>query len=79
MNAISMNNLWNYLQGLSLSANNRRWLADRLMESVEPVEKESVMSDEEIRNGLSMAFSQLKEVKENKRTTRKVEELLNEL
>ena len=31
MNAISMNNLWNYLQGLSLSASNRQWLAERLM------------------------------------------------
>ena len=31
MNAISMNNLWNYLQGLSLSSSNRRWLAERLM------------------------------------------------
>lgn len=33
MNAISLNNLWTYLQGLSLSASNQRWLADRLMES----------------------------------------------
>lgn len=28
-----MTNLWNYLQGLSLSVSNRRWLADRLIES----------------------------------------------
>lgn len=33
MNAISMNNLWNYLQGLSLSASNQRWLAERLLEN----------------------------------------------
>ncbi len=25
-----MNNLWNYLEGLSLSARNRKWLAERL-------------------------------------------------
>ena len=37
MNAVSMNNLWCYLQGHSLTASNRRWLAERL---TEPLEKE---------------------------------------
>ena len=32
MNAVSMNNLWTYLQGLSLTASNRKWLAERLVE-----------------------------------------------
>ena len=30
MNAVSMNNLWSYLQGLSLTASNRKWLAEKL-------------------------------------------------
>lgn len=29
----AMNNLWNYIQGLPLSQYDRRWLADRLIES----------------------------------------------
>ena len=29
MNAISMSNLWTYLQGLSLTADNWQWLAER--------------------------------------------------
>ena len=33
MNAISLNNLWSYLQGLSLSASNQRWLGERLLEA----------------------------------------------
>lgn len=33
MNAISLNNLWNYLQGLSLTKNNQRWLGERLIEA----------------------------------------------
>ena len=33
MNAVSMNNLWAYIQGLSLTANNRKWLAERLIEN----------------------------------------------
>ena len=32
MNAASMNNLWSYIQGLSLTVNNRKWLAERLIE-----------------------------------------------
>ena len=75
MNAVSMNNLWSYLQGLSLTASNRKWLAERL---VEP-QTSSVMSDEEIRQGLTEAFHQLEEVKTGKRKTRNAEELLYQL
>lgn len=31
MNTASRNNLWNYLQGLSLSAADRNWLAEKLV------------------------------------------------
>lgn len=33
MNAMSLNNLWSYLEGLSLSASNQRWLGERLIEA----------------------------------------------
>ena len=33
MNAVSLNHLWSYLQGLSLTASNQRWLAERLIEA----------------------------------------------
>lgn len=35
MNVVSMNNLWNYLQGLALTADNRHWLAEKLVEPVD--------------------------------------------
>ena len=38
MNTVSMQNLWTYLQGLSLTASNRRWLANPLMETVPTVD-----------------------------------------
>ena len=38
MNAISLNHLWNYLQGLTLTANNQRWLAEHLIEAAEDAE-----------------------------------------
>ena len=70
-----MNNLWTYLEGLSLTASNRKWLADKLTEP----RRESVMSAEEVKADLKEAFQQLKEVKEGKRTTRNAETLLYEL
>lgn len=39
MNAVSLNHLWSYLQGLSLTASNQRWLASHLMEAADNVEK----------------------------------------
>lgn len=33
MNAVSLNNLWSYLQGLSLTASNQRWLGEKLIEA----------------------------------------------
>ena len=42
----AMNNLWNYIQGLSLSDSDRQWLADRLVESAEA--KQIAKSEKEL-------------------------------
>ncbi len=34
MTSVALNNLWTYLQGLSLSQKDRHWLAGKLTESV---------------------------------------------
>ena len=39
MNTISLNNLWSYLQGLSLSASNQRWLGEKLIEASKVAKK----------------------------------------
>jgi hypothetical protein len=41
MNAMSLNHLWSYLQGLSLTASNQRWLANHLIEAAESAECKS--------------------------------------
>lgn len=33
MASITLNNLWNFIQSMSLSANNELWLAEKLHES----------------------------------------------
>lgn len=45
MNTISLNNLWSYLQGLTLTASNKRWPADHLYESAKT--EENPMTREE--------------------------------
>ena len=77
MNTVAMNNLWTYLQGLSLTAKNKKWLSERL---IEPKAVDMpVMTDEEIKEGLNLAFMHMKEVNEGKGLTRDINELLNEL
>lgn len=39
MGTVSVNNLWSFIQGLSLSSTDRQWLADKLLEP--SAEKES--------------------------------------
>lgn len=42
MTALAIDKLWNFLQSLSLTANNKRWLAERLIESAN---EQSVVAD----------------------------------
>ena len=42
----AMNNLWNYIQGLSLSASDRQWLADRLVGKTD--EQQAAKSEKEL-------------------------------
>ena len=46
MNAISLNNLWTYLQGLTLTTSNKKWLADHLYEAVKAEEKAMTREEE---------------------------------
>lgn len=48
MNAVSLNNLWTYLQGLSLTTSNKKWLAEHLYEA----------ANEETRSGETITLPQ---------------------
>lgn len=69
----SVENLWRYIESLSLSERNRKWLAEKLLDTVEEEETESI-SKEEILAGIEAG---LKDVKAGR--TRPAEELLEEL
>ena len=77
MRAAAMESLWQYLESLSLSDRNRKWLAGKLLETdvkdEDHVTKEEVIAD--IREGL-------KEValyREGKLELKTLEEALNEI
>ena len=77
MKAAAMESLWQYLESLSLSDRNRKWLAGKLLETdvkdEDHVTKEEVIAD--IREGL-------KEValyREGKLELKTLEEVLNEI
>ena len=48
MNVAAMNNLWDYLSGLSLTAKNKQWLSDKLLESTKQ-EKDSSKAEDALR------------------------------
>lgn len=59
MSTAALTNLWNYIQGMSLSDRNKQWLADRLIESKSSRKKEADLARriergrQEIRSGES--------------------------
>ena len=65
MTSIAMNNLWNYIQGLSLSARNQEWLAARLQESsrlarTKTKRDKTLMSEEEFFANVDEAREEIK-------------------
>lgn len=49
MNAVSLNNLWTYLQGLALTADNWNWLANKSSEMSQAKEESTVKTNKKYR------------------------------
>ena len=60
MNTVSLNNLWSYLQGLSLSSSNKRWLGEKLIEA-SMTEKNTSKEQQQamVKDSLTRAFREL--------------------
>ena len=61
MTAIALNNLWTYLQSLSLTNNNKDWLAERLIEPriLSCKEQQAQFVSDSFRRGLAEAKSDI--------------------
>lgn len=54
MPSLALNNLWTYIEGLQLSKRNKKWLADKLTESIE-----SSPSADQVKREWEEAFSEI--------------------
>mgnify|MGYP007070068845 CR=1 FL=1 len=70
MTAIQLNNLWSYIQGMSLKKKDREWLAGKLLEPVD--DAKTAQQKAYVKETLTRA---LKEVEEAKREGRKLQTL----
>lgn len=77
--AASVENLWQYIQSLSLSERNRKWLAGKLLENTRTEEECEYISKEEILAGIDAGLKELAERKRTGRKAKTLEELINEL
>lgn len=78
--AASVESLWQYIQSLSLSERNRKWLATKLLENNYTKEDESeFISKDEILAGIDNGLKELAERKRTGRKAKTLEELIHEL
>ncbi len=62
MTTFALNNLWTYIQGLTLARSEREWLAGKLMEpSADEIETKS--QQEFVKDSLYRALDEVKEAK----------------
>lgn len=78
MTTFALNNLWSYLQGLSLAKADREWLAGKLLESSsEDVKTEQ--QQELVKASLTRALREVETAKHEGRKLKTLDEFLEEL
>ena len=72
-----MNNLWTYIQGLSLSQRNRKWLADKLVEPIE--DTKTAQQKAYVKETLTRALKEVEQAKREGRKLQTLDEFIQEL
>ena len=72
-----MNNLWTYIQGLSLSQRNRNWLADKLVEPIE--DTKTAQQKAYVKETLTRALKEVEQAKREGRKLQTLDEFIQEL
>ena len=77
MSTVALNNLWTYIESMGLSARNRKWLADRLIEpsKADITKKETTMVVDSFRRSMQ----EVKEAERNGKELQSLDSLLEEL
>ena len=78
MTTFALNNLWSYLQGLSLSQRDRKWLAEKL---INPTADDAKTTRQKayVKDTLTRAIKEAKAAKREGRKLQTLDEFINEL
>ena len=78
MTTFALNNLWNYIEGLSLKQKDREWLASKLLEP-KADDAKTAQQKAYVKETLTRAINEVKAVKRNGRKLKTLDELIEEL
>lgn len=79
MTAIALNNLWTYIQGMSLKKKDREWLAGKLMEPTTDEAKAVERQKAYVKESLYRALDEVEQAKRGEIKLRTLDEFLDEL
>ena len=77
MTAIQLNNLWSYIQGMSLKKKDREWLASKLLEPVD--DAKTAQQKAFVKESLYRALDEVEQAKSEGRQLKTLDEFLDEL
>ena len=78
MTTIQLNNLWTYIQGMSLKKNDREWLAGKLLEPTADDVK-TAQQKSYVKETLTSALKEVETAKREGRKLQTLDEFLEEL
>ena len=78
MTTIALNNLWSYINGLSLKQKDREWLAGKLLEP-KTDDTKTERQQAYVKESLTRALQEVKDAKREGRKLKSLDEFLEEL
>lgn len=78
MTTVALNNLWTYINGLSLKQKDRQWLAGKLLEPIEEDAK-TKRQQEFVKESLTRAINEVKAAKREGRQLTTLDDFIEEL
>ena len=78
MTAVALNNLWTYIEGLSLKQKDREWLASKLLEP-KADDAKTAKQKAYVKETLTRALNEVKAAKREGRKLQTVDEFIKEL
>ncbi len=75
----NVENLWDYIQSMSLSERNRKWLAEKLLNDVPKNKETDCISKDEVLAGIDAGLKEVRLTRDGKLSAKTAREFLYEL